>query len=107
MLPSSMGERERKREAVAIALRKFDKLRLPRLREIYIASERMSGMKADMNVIAELSMYAAIWLMTRIGRVAGGGEAEKVWGYDLVGEVNGVCGGEGEVGLAGWQGKRC
>ena len=71
------------RDVLNKSLEKFDELRIPRLHKIYERSQRMSGMKNDMGFVGEMLMYAAIWMMSKIG----GGGQEEVFGYDLPGDV--------------------
>ena len=74
------------RRSITQTLQKFDELRIPRLHKIYERSQRMSGMKNDTGFVGEMLMYAAIWMMSKIG----GGGQEEVFGYDLPGDVERV-----------------
>ena len=53
---------ENEKMAVSRALKKFDELRIPRLKKIYVRSQRMSGMKRDLGWVGEMCMYGAIWV---------------------------------------------
>ena len=70
---------ESEKMAVATALEKFDRLRLPRLRKIYDRSQKMSGMKSDMGFVTEMMMYAAIKVMMLLHD----GYQEELVGYEL------------------------
>ncbi|KIY00738.1 uncharacterized protein Z520_03403 [Fonsecaea multimorphosa CBS 102226] len=62
--------------ALLQALTAFETLRMPRVHAIHARSQRMSRMKADMGVLAEWAMYAAIWAGMRFLRPGGDGEGE-------------------------------
>ena len=68
-------------KAISLALKSFDTLRIPRLHKIYVHSQRMSGMKADMGFVAEGCMYAAIWIVSKLGMGPG---------WEGVGGVGGI-----------------
>jgi len=57
---------KRQAAAVSTALTSFVRFRKPRLAKIYKQSQRMSSMKADMNLVQEYVMYGFIWLATKL-----------------------------------------
>lgn len=69
------------------ALKVYEKIRMPRVKEIYDRSQRMSRMKDDMGVVAEYMMYAFIKLMTLLGPLLRDDSMEKLLTYDLPKEV--------------------
>ncbi|KPI37368.1 uncharacterized protein AB675_10313 [Cyphellophora attinorum] len=70
------------------ALKSFEKVRMPRVREQYDRSQRMGGMKGNMSVVTEMMMYGAVKLMGILGRLFGGDKAlDGLLAYDLPSEV--------------------
>jgi 2-polyprenyl-6-methoxyphenol hydroxylase-like FAD-dependent oxidoreductase len=78
--------------ALTRALASFQEIRMPRLHKIYVQSQKMSRMKADMNVVEEYLMYLFIWMISwRIVVWLTSGGLQKynneLMGYDLPSEV--------------------
>jgi 2-polyprenyl-6-methoxyphenol hydroxylase-like FAD-dependent oxidoreductase len=70
------------------ALKSFEKVRMPRVREQYDRSQKMGGMKDNMSIVTEMMMYGAVKLMGILGRLFGGDRAlDRLLAYDLPSEV--------------------
>jgi 2-polyprenyl-6-methoxyphenol hydroxylase-like FAD-dependent oxidoreductase len=81
---------------IARALAAYHAFRAPRVHQIYVRSQKMAGLKSDMNVVMEYTMYFFIWMMTwrwlswwlsRLGFSDLERHNEELFGYDLPGEV--------------------
>ncbi|KIW66914.1 hypothetical protein PV04_06199 [Phialophora macrospora] len=78
------------------ALAAYHAFRAPRVHQIYVRSQKMAGLKSDMNVVMEYAMYFFIWMMTlrglnwwlsRLGFSDLQRYNEELFGYDLPREV--------------------
>lgn len=69
--------------SVQEACAKYEQVRMPRVKEIYDRSQRMSRMKGDMSWIEEMLMYAVVRVMGMLHD----GFNERLVGYDLPAEV--------------------
>lgn len=79
-------ERRNSGEHVSVeeACVKYEQVRMPRVKEIYERSQRMSRMKGDMSWIEEMLMYAIVKIMGMLHD----GANERIVGYDLPSEVD-------------------
>ncbi|ETN42805.1 uncharacterized protein HMPREF1541_01963 [Cyphellophora europaea CBS 101466] len=71
-------------EYIRRALTKYEQLRMPRVAEIYMRSQRMGKMKKDMGFVSEMLTYAVIKVMGMMHSSAN----ERLVAYDLPAEVD-------------------
>jgi hypothetical protein len=69
----------------------FDQLRMPRIRKIYERSQKVGGMKKEMNIFKEFFVYFFIWALTWLTR-GRDGYNDELFNYDLPKEVERVMG---------------
>ena len=72
------------------AILSFEKARMPRVKDIYDRSQRMSRMKGEMGIVMEMTMYAMFKLIGMIGRLLPNSSMEQLLAYDLPREVQKV-----------------
>lgn len=68
----------------------YEKIRMPRVKEIYDNSQRMSQKKQDMGFISEIMMYAFFKVLKFVGQFLGNPSMQRLLAYDLPGDVRRV-----------------
>ena len=71
-------------DAATQAAKYYVELRKPRIKKIYDHSQRMGAMKKNMNIVREMIMYLAIWIMAKF--FMGPGQEELI-NYNVPDEV--------------------
>lgn len=80
-----LNQEQDQRKAIAFALTETVRLRKPRVRKVYDASQKMSSNKMNMGLIQEYLMYFFIWMASKMGFMDK--YNEDLFGYDLPREV--------------------